>query len=235
MVQKQIIALGGGGFSQEPDNPALDQYILKQTGKEHSKVCFVPTASGEAQQYIINFYAAFSQLNAVPSHLSLFKLPAKDLRDFVMDKDVIYVGGGNTRSMLALWREWHLDEIFREAYENGTILAGISAGGNCWFEECTTDSIPGELGVLPALGYLKGSFSPHYSQEPERRPALHKMIVENAILPGYAADESAGVHFIDGQYHQAIRSAPDAQVYFVSLENSKAVETPLEMVNLFNT
>jgi dipeptidase E len=230
-MQKQIIALGGGGFSQEPDNPALDQYILKQTGKAQPKVCFVPTASGEAQQYIINFYAAFSQLNTIPSHLSLFKLPSKDLRDFVLDKDVIYVGGGNTRSMLALWREWHLDKIFREAYENGTILAGISAGGNCWFEECTTDSIPGELGVLPSLGYLKGSFSPHYSQEPQRRPALHKMLQENAILPGYAADESAGVHFIDGELHQVIRSVEKAKVFHVSKQHGEIIESPLPMVD----
>jgi peptidase E len=230
-MPKQIIAMGGGGFSQEPDNPALDQYILNQTGKERPKVCFVPTASGEAQEYIIKFYAAFSKLDAVPTHLSLFRLPSNDLRAFLLDQDVIYVGGGNTRSMLALWREWNLNEIFLEACENGTILTGISAGGNCWFEQCTTDSVPGKLGVLPALGYLKGSFSPHFSQEPERRPVLHQMIQDGTIMPGYAADESAALHFIDGTLHKAVRSIPEAQAFQVSIRDGQIVEVPLPIVD----
>ncbi|MBI9051853.1 MAG: peptidase E [Anaerolineaceae bacterium] len=226
---KQIIAMGGGGFSQEPDNPAMDQYILKQSGKERPRVCFLPTASAESQEYIIKFYVAFSQLGCQPSHLSLFHPPTKDMRGFILEKDIIYVGGGNTRSMLALWREWDLNNILLEAYQNGVVLAGISAGGNCWFEQCTTDAVPGEIGMLPALGYLSGSFSPHYNTEAERRPALHQLLKENAILPGYAVDESAAIHFIDGNLHKAIRSIPEVQAFHVSFQNNEIIETSLEM------
>lgn len=159
---EQIITLGGGGFSMEPDNLALDQYILDQTDAKTPKVCFLGQASGESQDYALRFYRAFTSLLAHPSHLSLFQPHTADIEDFIMSQDVIYVGGGNTKSMLALWREWNLDTILQKALQHGTILAGISAGCICWYESGTTDSIPGKLSVLPCLGYLKGSCSPHY-------------------------------------------------------------------------
>ena len=102
--KRQIIAMGGGGFSMEPDNLALDRYILEQTGKSRPVVCFLPTASGDADGYIVKFYSAFTKLDCQPSHLSLFRPPTADLEPFIFENDVIYVGGGNTRSMLALWR-----------------------------------------------------------------------------------------------------------------------------------
>jgi dipeptidase E len=230
-LKKQIIALGGGGFSMEPDNPVLDRYILKQCKQSHPKICFLPTASGESQEYILKFFTAFNSLQCQPSYLSLFRLPKKDLRGFIMEKDIVYVGGGNTRSMLALWREWKLDEILQEAYQAGIILAGISAGGNCWFEQCSTDSVPGELGMLPALGFLPGSFTPHYDGEAGRRPVLHQMLLEQHIKPGYAVDNSAALHFINGQLHQAIHSVPTAQAYTVAIENNAILETPLTMLD----
>lgn len=229
----QIFAMGGGGFSMEPDNLSLDQYILDQTHKARPSVCFVPTASGDSDGYILNFYKAFSKLECQPSFLSLFKPPTADLESFVMEKDVIYVGGGNTRSMLVLWREWGLDEIFRKASAAGVILAGISAGANCWFEQCTTDSVPGTLTMLPCLGLLPGSFSPHYDGEAQRRPTLHRLIQEKTILPGLAADNSAAVHFVDGQITSAVRSRPNAQVYRVALSEGQVVEEALPMKDLF--
>jgi peptidase E len=224
-----IIALGGGGFSMEPENLALDRYILRQTGKSRPKVCFLPTASGDADSYVLNFYKSFSTLECQPTVLSLFRLPTADLESFVLDKDVMYVGGGNTRSMLALWRNWGLDIILRKAYEAGVVLAGISAGANCWFEQFSTDSLPGELQVLEGLGFLPGSFTPHYDGEAERRPSLHRMLQSGAIQPGLAADNSAGVHFVDGKLARAICSRAGATVYQVKLSGQEAVEEALEM------
>ncbi|HET7628220.1 MAG TPA: Type 1 glutamine amidotransferase-like domain-containing protein, partial [Bacillales bacterium] len=137
---KQIIAMGGGGFSMEPDNLLLDEYIVAQARNERPKVCFVPTASGDAAGYIDKFYKAFSSLACKPSHLSLFKPPVKDLQSFLLDKDVVYVGGGNTNNLLLLWRAWGLDVSLRKAWEQGVVLAGLSAGSICWFEEGVTDS-----------------------------------------------------------------------------------------------
>ena len=216
----------------EPDNLALDRYIVKQARRPRPKVCFLPTASGDAESYMLRFYQAFSTLECQPAVLSLFNLPAADLAGFVLDQDVIYVGGGNTRSMLALWREWGLDHIFRQAYAAGVLLCGISAGANCWFEQCTTDSTPGELRVLPCLGIIPGSFSPHYDGEAERRSTLHRLLKAGAILPGYAADDSAAVHLVDGQLLRAVRSRPGAQVYRVAQVDGEIVETAVEMVDM---
>ena len=163
---KQIIAMGGGGFSMEPDNLALDRYVLEQTDKSLPEVCFLPTASGDADSYLVKFYAAFAQLTCKPSHLSLFRLPAADLASFVFEKDVIYVGGGNTRSMLGLWREWGLDEILREAWNRGVVLAGLSVGAICWFEQGVTNSVPGRTETLTCLGLLP---KPALSDEPKVR------------------------------------------------------------------
>ena len=159
-AQKQIIAMGGGGFSMEPDNLLLDEYFLRQAPAETPQVCFVATATGDSDNYIRRFYQAFNKLDCVPSHLGLFDLPTHDLESFVLEKDAIYVGGGNTRSLLALWREWGLDKIFRSAYEQGVLLGGISAGSICWFEQGVTDSVPGSLLPIDCLGFLEGSNCP---------------------------------------------------------------------------
>ena len=224
-----IIAMGGGGFSMEPDNPALDRYVVAQTGKARPKVCFVPTASGDAELYVLHFYQAFTELECIPSSLSLFRPPTGDLEDFVMEKDAIYVGGGNTRNMLALWKEWGLDSILKRAHAAGVVLAGISAGANCWFESFTTDSMPGQISVLPGLGILPGSFTPHYDGEAERRPALHRLLLEGRIQPGLASDNSSAVHYQDGALARCISSRREAPVYRVTLAKGEVVEEKLPL------
>lgn len=224
---RQIIAMGGGGFSMEPDNPLLDRYILQQSGKRTPKVCFVPTASGDAEGYIQRFYAAFRQLDCEPSHLSLFKPPTYDLESFVLEKDVIYVGGGNTKNLLALWREWGLDRIMRKAWEEGVVLAGISAGSLCWFEEGVTDSFGTRLDRIACLGLLPGSNCPHYDGEPERRPAYHRMLEEGRIGPGYAADDGVALHFVDRELREVVSSRPEARAYRLERVDGRAVETVL--------
>ncbi|MCG8366315.1 MAG: peptidase E [Pseudanabaenales cyanobacterium] len=199
---KQIVAMGGGGFSMEAENPLLDQYILGLAEKEKPRVCFLPTASGDSDRYIVRFYSAFLKFPCTPTHLSLFQPPTADLRSFVLEQDIIYVGGGNTRSLLALWREWEIDQILREAWEAGIVLAGLSAGSICWFEEGMTDSVPGSLNPLRCLGFLKGSHCPHYDGEAERRPAYQRLLSEGLISEGYAADDGVGLHFVGGSLRE---------------------------------
>ena len=216
--------MGGGGFSQEPDNLRLDRYVLASCGKSRPRVCFVPTASGDSATYAEKFYKAFRTLDCEPSHLALFSPPLGSLRDYVLSKDVIYVGGGNTRNLMVLWRDWGLDSIFREALDKGIVLAGISAGANCWFEECVTDSIPGELTAMKCLGFLPGSFCPHYDGEVQRRPSFHRMVANNQIIPGIAADDGCAIHYIDTVRHAVISSRPTARAFSLTRTNGGEVQ-----------
>ncbi len=230
--QGQIVAVGGGGFSMEPDNLLLDRYVLGLANREQPRVCFVPTASGDAQAYIDRFHAAFGSLPCRPNHLSLFNPPTADLQSFVREQDVIYVGGGNTRNLLVLWREWGLDTIFREAWQEGAVLAGISAGSICWFEEGVTDSIPGRLTPLRCLGFLQGSNCPHYDGEPERRPAYHHLIANGDLGPGYAADDGVALHYAGTRLERIVSSRPHARAYRLERRNDGIEETPLVPVYL---
>ncbi len=224
---KQIIALGGGGFSMEPDNPLLDRYILKQSGKKRPKVCFIGTASGDAEGYIERFYRAFEQHDCEPAHLSLFRPPTLDLESFVLEQHVIYVGGGNTKNLLALWREWKLDRILRTAWDRGIVLSGVSAGALCWFQEGLTDSYGAQLATIECLGFLPGSHCPHYDGEVERRPAFHRLLTSGEVGDGLAADDGAGLHFIGTDLHAVLSSRPNSKAYRLRLQAGRAVEEEL--------
>lgn len=199
----------------EPDNLLLDEYLLKQTGKSKPAVCFIGTASGDAPDYILRFYAAFTKLKCRPTHFSLFK-PHDNLESFVLSQDAIYVGGGSTKSLLALWRDWGLDTILRKAWSQGIVLGGLSAGSICWFQEGLTDSITGKLSPIDCLGFLKGSHCPHYDGEAKRRPAYTQFIGSGAVMPGVAADDGVALHFIGNELRQVVSSRPDARGYRVS-------------------
>lgn len=222
---KQIIAMGGGGFLMEPENPLLDRYILQQAEKTKPKICYIGTASGDAESMTQKFYEFFNKENCVPSDLSLFKPPVRDLESYVLEKDIIYVGGGNTKNLLALWREWGLDDILRKALDQGIILAGISAGSICWFEEGLTDSYGDGLEPLTALGFLQGSNCPHYDGEPERRPTYRKLVDKGLLQPGIAADDGAAIHYVDGKIKKVVSSRLEAKAYLVSPGNEEVVET----------
>ena len=227
---KQIIAMGGGGFSMEPGNPLLDQYILDQAGKPRPRVCFFPHATDDAVRYGYRFLNAFTKLDCAPSVLSLYETPPMpDMGGFLLSQDVIYVGGGNTKSMLALWREWELDRILRQCYEQGVVLAGISAGANCWFESFITDSATPELSAMHnGLGFLAGSFSPHYDGEAQRRPTYQQLVAAGEIADGLACDDSAAAHFVDGTLLRVVSSRPKARGYQLRNLNGVADERVLE-------
>ncbi len=211
----------------EPENPLLDQYILKSARCERPKVCFLPTASGDSQDYVQRFYKSFKEWDCVPSHLSLFRGETPLIEDFLLSQNIIYVGGGNTRNLLTLWRDWGVDRILRMAYERGIVLAGISAGSICWFEQGVTDSVPGRLSSLNCLGFLSGSNCPHYDGESNRRPSYHELIHTGKICDGIATEDSVAAHFIDEKIFGYVSSQPNKKAYRVYLENAIVHEDPL--------
>jgi peptidase E len=229
--KRQVIAIGGGGFLMEPDNPALDLYVLDQARTAEPAVTLLATASGDADSYLVRFYKAFSRYSCRPSHLPLFHRTPK-LRNHILSQDVIYVGGGNTKSMLAVWRDWGLPELLKKAWEEGIVLAGVSAGAICWFQHGITDSWSGKLSVLECLGFLDGSCCPHYDGEPERRPAFHHFLSQEEVQPGVAIDDGAAIHFVDGAIHRAVASRPSALAYCVTASDGAVREEPLPTVYL---
>lgn len=221
---KQIIAMGGGGFSMEPENPLLDQYILSQSIK-NPKICFIPTASGDSEGYIQRFYNFFQDHECQPEHLSLFKGKTKHIRDLILNQNIIYVGGGNTRNLMILWNEWELDKFLHEAYNNQIVLCGISAGSICWFEQGLTDSVPGELNPINCLGFLKGSNCPHFDGEEMRKPEFNRFIKNGQLKSGWGVDDGAAIHFIDGKIHKIVSSRPTAKAYYIEPDKETVLET----------
>jgi YD repeat-containing protein len=227
-VTRRIVAIGGGALAEPSPDVPLWRYLIELTGKARPEVCFIPTASGENRDYIIAFYQQFGALGCSVRHLTFFNPPVADLRSYLLACDLIFVGGGNTKSMLALWRGWGVDEMLREAWERGIVLAGSSAGAICWFEQGITDSIPGPLTPLPCLGFLPGSACPHYHGEPERRPTFHRMLSEGSIMPGYAVDDQAALVFEGTALARVVATTPDARAYRMTRDaEGRPVETAL--------
>ncbi len=232
MTERTIVAMGGGGFSMEPDNPLLDDFVL-ELGRVNRRairprVCFVATASGDAPTYLANFYAAFAR-RAEASHLGLFDRIVDDVDAFLLDQDVVYVGGGNTANMLAIWRVHGVDRVLRRAWEGGIVLTGLSAGSLCWFESGTTDSFgPGLAALSDGLGLLPGSHAPHYDGDPTRRPHYQRLVGEGVLPAGYAADDGAALVFRGTELAEVVTSRPDAGAYRVERgPGGDVVETAL--------
>ena len=223
-----IIAIGGGGFGRNPNHRKIEKYILELTGKEKPNVVFFPTASAENQAYIIQFYKCFTKMSCEPSHVTFFQRTPR-LDSIINKADVIYVGGGNTKSMLAVWHEWKLDKLLLKAYNNGKILCGVSAGAICWFEQGITDSWASNLNVMDCLGFLPEMACPHYQEEKERRPDVHKMLKQGKCGPGWAIDGGAAIHFKNGKYYKSIQFYSDSYVHYVSIKNGVVNEDKKEM------
>lgn len=223
----QIIAMGGGGFSMEPENPLLDDYILAQSRSARPRILFLGTASGDAAAYIEHFYTAFSRRRCEPTHLNLFLTPPPDVEKIIARQHIVYVGGGSTRNLIVLWREWGIDRMLRERWRHGAVLCGLSAGSICWFASGVSDSMAPELRPIRGLGWLAGSHCPHYDGEKERRPAYHAMIANGELPAGYAADDGAALHFIGRRLHRVVSSRPGAQAYRVAKVRGAVREQPL--------
>lgn len=223
---KQVIAIGGGGFGRTARATEIERYILAQSPKEKPKILFIPTASAEDQRYVVNYYSCFSSLSCEPTHLSFFQR-TPNLRSVIAKQDIIYVGGGNTKSMLAVWREWKLDELLLKAYNKGVILCGVSAGAICWFQKGVTDSWASNLNVLDCMDFVSETACPHYDGEKDRRPSVHSMIEEGKIESCYAIEDGAAAHFKDGSFSSVVSFMPDKTVYHVTKEGEKIVEKNL--------
>ena len=223
-----IIAIGGGGFGRNPNHRKIEKYILELTGKGKPNVVFFPTASAENQAYIIQFYKCFTKISCEPSHVTFFQRTPR-LDSIINKADVIYVGGGNTKSMLAVWQEWKLDKLLLKAYNNGKILCGVSAGAICWFEQGITDSWASNLNVMDCLGFLPEMACPHYQEEKDRRPDVHKMLKQGKCGPGWAIDGGAAIHFKNGKYYKSIQFYSDSYVHYVSIKNGVVNEDKKEM------
>jgi dipeptidase E len=217
MATRRILAMGGGGFSMEPENPLLDDFLLSLAPSgRRARVCFVPTASGDSADYIGRFRDAFGPERAEASVLSLFSREYDDLAAFLRTQDVVYVGGGSTANLLAVWRVHGLDRALVEAYEGGVVLAGLSAGMNCWFQASVTDSFSASRlePLHDGLGLLAGSACPHYDGEELRAPT-YRALVSDGFPPGLAADDGCALLFQDGSLADVVCSRPQAGAYHV--------------------
>jgi len=195
-MKRHIIAIGGGGFSAKAGDALFERYLVKQVAKQNPKICFLPQASNENRDYILRFFQIFASIGAQPSWVSLFGRVEPTWQEHLLQQDIVFVGGGNTRSMLALWKEWRVDVVLRQAYEQGVVLAGSSAGAICWFQQGITDSV-WPLGVLPCLGMLPGSCCPHYDDESERRPTYERLSREGKVDAGIALESDVAAHYVN--------------------------------------
>ncbi len=229
------MSIGGGGFSNwgvySEEDIELEKYFLLQTNKEVPAICFLPTASADDAKYIVNFYTLFNKLSCRPSHISLFSPPTKYIEAFLLQQDAIYIGGGNTKNMLALWREWEIDKTLQKALNLGIVIGGVSAGMNCWYEECVTDSLFGELTTLKCLGFLKGSACPHYDGDEKRRPSYHSLMQSGKICSGIAIEDHAAVHYVNGEIKHVV-STKQTSAYQVFFKDSKIIEKRLNATKL---
>lgn len=213
----QVLAIGGGPQPFEP-------LLLELAGGTRPRVCFVPTAKAHEPELVQQFYDAFRPRDCVPSHLELFGVPDRPA-ELVAAQDVVYVSGGNTANLLALWRVHGVDRALRSVWERGGVLAGWSAGANCWFENSVTDSFGAELRPLhDGLGLLPGSFCPHYDGEPERRPAYTRLVGDGTLPPGYAADDDVGLLFRGAELVDVISHRPGARGWRVGAEGEEPLE-----------
>jgi peptidase E len=222
--------MGGGGFTMEPVGGALDELVLGLASRPVPHICFLPTASGDPSEQIARFHAAFADRPCEPTHLSLFRLGQHpvDLRTHLLEQDVIYVGGGSMRNMLAIWRAHGLDEILREAWEQGTVLAGLSAGAMCWFEGGITKS-SGAPAPVAGLGLLPGSMSVHLDGEPDRRRPYVDAVASGALPPGYAADDGVALLWEDRELSRLVGSKPG--LHCIRVEADGVTEVSVEALS----
>ncbi len=210
----------------------LDRYALSLVEADRPKVCFIPTASGDDPGYTLEFFKAYSSYGCEPHVLNLFSREVEDIGVFLSSMDMVYVGGGSTANLLAVWRLHGVDKALESAWFNGVVLSGLSAGANCWFESSTTDSfLLGRADVLSdGLGFIPGSFCPHYSSEPERRPNYMRMVASGALDAGFACEDGTAVHFTGTELRTAVSVDGDAQAYRVARVGSGVAEEPLPLV-----
>jgi peptidase E len=220
----QIVAFGGGGFSMEWGNPLLDDHVLSLTGVPCPKVCFLPTASGDADHYVVRFYRAFPASRCEPSHISLFRRETGvgDPYAHLLAQDLIYVGGGSLVSLLGTWQAHGIDLALFDAWRAGVVLCGGSAGSLCWFSDVISGFHAGPPRRLEGLGFLPWSNAVHYSDEPGRRSAFVNAVAEG-MASGYGVGDAAALHFVHTELHEVVSSRPEARAHYVCPDGAGGV------------
>ena len=203
MVNKNIVAIGGGGFGRNLGDLKIEKYITSLVKKNRPKICFIPTASGDNDLYKLNFYRAFSKLNCITSHLDFFSR-TENLEKKVLTQDIIFVGGGNTKTMLAVWKDWNLDKILKIAYEKGIVMSGVSAGAICWFNKGITDSFANKLEIIDCLGIIEGVACPHYDEEEEREPFVNEIIKKHRIKSCICIEGDCALHIKNDYIYESV-------------------------------
>lgn len=221
--QPTIFAIG----TASPENRAINAFIASLCGAEKPEICFIGTASGEPPEYFQRVKEGFLGLAKEVRELSFFRPPTADLAGYLGEFDAVYVGGGNTKSLLALWREWGVDKVLFDLWRSGTVLTGVSAGCICWFQHGVTDSIPGPLTPLPCLGFLPEICCPHFGDEPARRPTFHEMIRTGVFPVGIGVDANCGLLYRDNELAEVVSSDPESKAYRVEKSNEGTVEIPI--------
>lgn len=224
------ILIAGGGFGT-----AFIRYMAGLTGKERPRICYLPTASADSPYGSIRFFEHCAPLDVHPLVQESFIVSSRmdqTWEEVLLSMDGIVVSGGNTLNQQVIWKAHGIDAVLREAWDRGIVLGGASAGSLCWFEEGTTDSRPKELTKIECLGFLRGSHSPHYDGEADRRPTYHRLIGTGVLKPGYACDNDAGIHFVDNEVRRVVKTREDARVYHVGIQGGEVVERelPAEMI-----
>ena len=230
-MNKHIIAIGGGGFGRNVSSFLIEKYILGLSTNVCPRICFLPTATGDNDSYIVRFYSVFTRLNCIPTHLEFFKRTI-DIDDHIMNQDVVFVGGGNTKSMLAVWRDWGMHNILKSAYNKGVIMSGVSAGAICWFTSGITDSWDNKLEILPCLDFINGTCCPHYDEEPARIPYVEKVLKEHLINNCISIEGGSAIHFIDGNPYKNLSFKNNKNSYNVYFENNKVIKKTYSMLQL---
>lgn len=223
-LDQRIVAMGASSVLASSTDWPLHQFLLDLSGRDRPRICFLGTGSGEDASYRAGFYATFAR-HADASHLNLFERTVDDPGAFLLEQDVIFVGGGNTANLLAVWRVHGVDKALKAAWEQGVVLAGPSAGGICWFEGGLTDSFgPGLAPLRDGLKLLPGSFCPHYDSESLRRPRYEEVVGSGELPDGYAADDGVGLLFNGRHLEEVVASMPGQHAYRVERRKGNAVE-----------
>jgi dipeptidase E len=220
----QIVAFGGGGFSMEWGNTLLDDHVFALTGVQRPRVCFLPTASGDADHYVVRFYRAFSASRCEPSHISLFRRETGvgDPRTHLLQQDLVYVGGGSLVSLLGTWRAHGIDVALRDAWRAGVVMCGGSAGSLCWFAHALSGFHEGPSRQIDGLGFLPWSNAVHYDDEPGRQQDFRSAIA-HGMPCGYGASNGAALHFAGTELAEAVCSRPGARAVHVSADGDGVV------------
>jgi len=235
-VRRQIFAMDSGFLADEPwAQPVMARYLFSLTGKAEPRICLLATASGDNPTIIEMFYRVIGRLPCRASHLNLFAPCTSDFAGFLSNHDIIYVAGGATRNLMSLWKDWKLDEALRVAWDAGVILSGESAGLNCWFESCITDSLPEKLLPQSCLGFLKGSASPHYDPQSDRpaqfnRPLIFRSLIASGGIPGpgIAVESHVALHYIEDKLVDIVTDKKGSRGYKVERVPDGYLETPVD-------